>query len=605
MLHLLPAEIAVQTVAYLPLQSLHNVSLVSHGWHDLIIVNENTVYRNAAILHRFARGAQLLPCSDQDFPVADWKSFCRRQIEIEKAWRGKAPTLVKELSESGSGVHRIKVDEENGFVIATGQKGGLTVTDLSDNNVLWSLSPSHVVDYAHCEYDRGYIVFNRSDNCKEVWRHALDVNDNECSTESPPDKQMNQAWCEATLQWPPPTRRGHFRPWALVRIPEISRAFRFSYPTLLAASEGNAYLWHVPQGRLVETIRNIQRVRDNDDLGRICYVEVNDKYAFICGTKQLRIFERQGGALVYHLSPKCLPPKALQVLHSDGGAGSTLFATPQELSNRHVKTVDDGCFLAVHVSGDGRDIALLTSSGILALIPAFQRLISGEAKVSDIAVQINFQLHKLIIPDVSIYLAMSERDGKVAVATRRGLFLVSPDIDFSRFDAERPAYPGVVVTRLSMFDEKRFRSYITCLQITRTGVYFNWKPSKRGDWVDEDAFPWMVVGELHPGDVHIHHNHVDVADAGDLGGIEDEQGDDENAQEILEFLNGAQEAFGPPASDPDEQEALPVDNPNDGGESLMNQIAAIVEEGVGVAMQVLLDECLPSAVYLVLMAIEQ
>ncbi|KAI6024555.1 hypothetical protein EDC04DRAFT_2548288, partial [Pisolithus marmoratus] len=51
MLHLHPAEVALQVVSYLPIQTLHNVLQVSRAWHDLIAVNENSVYRNAATLH--------------------------------------------------------------------------------------------------------------------------------------------------------------------------------------------------------------------------------------------------------------------------------------------------------------------------------------------------------------------------------------------------------------------------------------------------------------------------------------------------------------------------------------------------------------------------
>ena len=63
----------------------------------------------------------------------------RRQLEIEEGWRGKAPSVVRELTATGSVVHRIKVDYGLGFVITTCQIGGLFVCDIKSNRVLWAL----------------------------------------------------------------------------------------------------------------------------------------------------------------------------------------------------------------------------------------------------------------------------------------------------------------------------------------------------------------------------------------------------------------------------------------------------------------------------------
>lgn len=65
----------------------------------------------------------------------------RRQLEIERGWRGKAPSVVRELSATGTVVHRIKVDYELGFVITTRQTGGLFVCDIKNDRILWALPP--------------------------------------------------------------------------------------------------------------------------------------------------------------------------------------------------------------------------------------------------------------------------------------------------------------------------------------------------------------------------------------------------------------------------------------------------------------------------------
>jgi hypothetical protein len=76
--------------------------------------------------------------------------------------------------------------------------------------------------------------------------------------------------------------------------------------------------------------------------------------------------------------------------------------------------------LLAHVSASGNDLVALTSSGRVVIIPAFERLFSGSDRPSfeDIVTQLNFR------PtsgewDVSLYLAVGDRNGKLAVATVR------------------------------------------------------------------------------------------------------------------------------------------------------------------------------------------
>ncbi|KAI6025921.1 hypothetical protein F5J12DRAFT_716055, partial [Pisolithus orientalis] len=92
----------------------------------------------------------------------------------------------------------------------------------------------HVVEYADCEYVHGYIVFNRHDNCKEIWRRVLDVPNEDLCTLSPPDSDMLSAWTDEIPCWHAST------PWALFRMPENTRAFRLSHLTSLASGVESA-----------------------------------------------------------------------------------------------------------------------------------------------------------------------------------------------------------------------------------------------------------------------------------------------------------------------------------------------------------------------------
>lgn len=189
-----------------------------------------------------------------------------------------------------------------------------------------------MADYAHVEYDHGYIIFNRHDNGKEVWRLARDFQDSDIPEDFKPDASMITASEEAARRNPSSIGRGHFKPWALLQMPELTRAFRFSYPTLLSANTNDAYLWDVPTSRLVETISNVQVPNQDGSLGRLNYVDVNDKYVFICGSVQLRIFAREGGALVYYLTKKILPRMHWDVVpDSNNVACSSSLFQPQRL----------------------------------------------------------------------------------------------------------------------------------------------------------------------------------------------------------------------------------------------------------------------------------
>ena len=195
---------------------------------------------------------------------------------------------------------------------------------------------THAVHYAHCEYDRGYIVFNRRDNYKEVWRRTVDADGVQHPEMSPPDKKMLEASTQAAATFhSAESHWGHFKAWALLRIPEDTRAFRFSYPTLVAAATNNAYLWDVPRSQLVSVIRDIQRKHHSQHLAAINYVEVNDLYVFICGGRGLRIFAREGGALLYQLSTIELSSATWDVLPQTRGLASSVVHPQMLLQNYH------------------------------------------------------------------------------------------------------------------------------------------------------------------------------------------------------------------------------------------------------------------------------
>ena len=197
--------------------------------------------------------------------------------------------------------------------------GGLSVTHLFSGVLLWSLprvsfdrslyTPPpckvgyqmammhdaffqyYVRSYAHCEYENGYLVFDRFDGKKEVWRLASDFVDGEPEVASyaPPDEKQKRTY-EFFAALPTHRRfapRGHFRPWAKLSFPTFTRAYRLAYPTLLCAGMERAYLHDVRTGALVQTID----IRPED----ICYVDVSERHVFVCEPEALHVFSRADG----------------------------------------------------------------------------------------------------------------------------------------------------------------------------------------------------------------------------------------------------------------------------------------------------------------------
>jgi hypothetical protein len=70
-----------------------------------------------------------------------------------------------------------------------------------------------------------------------------------------------------------------------------------------------------------------------------------------------------------------------------------------------------------HVSSSGKDIAVLTASGIFIWIPGFERLFHREATLDDIATLLNFNASQDNVRDISIYLALGELNEKAMIAT--------------------------------------------------------------------------------------------------------------------------------------------------------------------------------------------
>ncbi|KAJ6520362.1 hypothetical protein C8R45DRAFT_1205346 [Mycena sanguinolenta] len=513
MLHL-PVELVVAILKFAPLSTISNAFAVSREWNNFCKVNESTLYHNAAIFHGFISSSTVYSDLGTTLSrrclagVGDWKSFCYTQLYIQNSWRGAAPSFVTSHRCAGNKVHRIKADEQRGFLIATTSRGGLLVVDLHDDRLLWSLPEDYVHAYAHCEYGAGYLIFDRQgvSGEKEVWRLANELEDPPTFA-SPDEKQQDSSSWAETFHGEP--SRGHFRPWAVLRPPARTRAFRFVYPSLVAATLISLLVWDITTCELVQIIRDtqisVEGPGSNEHLGETNYVEISaqpDGYAFICGSNALRAFSRTSGRCVLDVSSSQVSygentySFITDDSHEQLGHPSCVLK-PQPTTHRFAlrptdnkRLIDE--FIAVHVSACGSHLAALLASSRLIIIPFFERIISGIADMWDIALDIQLG------SPVSFARYLAFENGRVGVVTGTGLFVVSLDWEPTW---QSTVLPPISIYRAAWYNSPVALSGVSCLQMSPTGIFLNWDVGVQNnggrDYKDDDLIPERVFESIY------------------------------------------------------------------------------------------------------------
>ncbi|KAF5389649.1 hypothetical protein D9757_004139 [Collybiopsis confluens] len=495
----LPAELILLVLYNLDLRSIRTLTLVSKYWKHFIDENESSVYHALAVQHGYIPSRSLdfsllssLYSSKSLQGVTDWKSFCQRRVHINRSWAGKTASRYAAYSSTGDAVHRIKVDENAGLIITSFRNGGLRVCDIKENEILWSLPESYVKQYAHLEYGQGYLIFDCLGGSKEVWRLASDI---PAGSTSSSKSKITPEQCNASegasnrhsATYP----KGHFKPWAMLKMPRPTRAFRFVYPTLLVGAWDHAFLWDIPSIELIQTIASVQQPEDPvaqfavvlasapiygvspprlGALENLNYVEVDSTHVFVCGINALRVFSRATGRCILDV-PSARREwghrKFTLLYESDRYQESVLvnqhtsmeeFSSTSPLPER---SVDE--FVAVHVSSCGRHLVAMLASSRVVIIKDFEK---SPASLFDRMIQIQLGF----IFSHSKYLAIHQ--DHLAVATNNGLFIFSLS-DTLNANAEKP----LVISRVPYFGYNVYMSNVTCLQLSDAGLYLNWDPA--------------------------------------------------------------------------------------------------------------------------------
>ncbi|KAH9974812.1 hypothetical protein BGW80DRAFT_158313 [Lactifluus volemus] len=455
MLGVLPSELSLNILSYLPIPSLCSLFTLSRQWHHFLIANQWSIFHHAAILHGYVQpGLQLEDAlarytgSPWEGSI-DWKDFCRRSFQLDENWEGKGRVVARLLSPPNHNVHRIKVDEEVGICITTHTFGGLSVVHLFSSIFLWGLPQVYVRSSAHCEYESGYLVFDRDDGAKEVWRLASDMTETDgTAISAPPDEEQLKVSAFAAARCSQYAPRGHFRAWAKLSFPELTHAFRLAYPTLVCANRKHVFLHDVRTGSLVQTIDI------NASNPRIRYVDVNERHVFVCESRAVHVYSRASGTEVLQIPYDV----AVRRVESAGTISGDSFVTPLPLSPDLVLDSNPQYFTAAHVSRDGRDLVALSLNVRVFLVRDFERICRGETTLEDSG-------HVLCVRPEEICRYLGFEHGRVCVATLRGLYIFTLN--------SGPSVKAVFVRPyICPTDEAED---LTCMQLTDRRVYFTWQ----------------------------------------------------------------------------------------------------------------------------------
>ncbi|THH20205.1 hypothetical protein EUX98_g8626 [Antrodiella citrinella] len=415
--------------------------------------------------------------------VDDWHKLCRYLYRLHSTWSGQGPVASNVYSSAGNGVHRIKVDEKEGIVITSHSLGGIKVSDLETDTLLWELSSGYVRAWAHVEYGNGFLIFDRFGEYKEVWRLATHMGTEACTNACAPDVLQSGHSDFAEQRNPSSDLRGHFKPWALLRSPEWGRAFRFVYPTLLVGSFSKAYLFDVESGSLVQTVENTQQV-DGVPLGEIHYVEVSDQHVFICGSVELRAFNRTDGRLAFRMSPDEIPDMTqlraggLRRVSYPRTRCAEVQPIPLTLDEEISRTLR--YFIAVHVCGE--DLAILRDDAEVIFIRNYKTAFQKKQPMTNFAVKIRIRDSAYSVDSVrAVYMAFEH--GRLATA---GVFVFTLDETIhstSNSSSRNDEHPtlwsqplAIVCCRVRSLENRTVLNQVSCLQMTESKLFLAHHP---------------------------------------------------------------------------------------------------------------------------------
>ncbi|CAA7270274.1 unnamed protein product [Cyclocybe aegerita] len=571
-----PPDVLLQILSYLRLSTLSCLCATSRSWHNLFSENEDLIYRNAALLHGFINTESAVPekrAVSQKYSPPNLKEgttyldLCKTRLRVRDAWIGGAPSQISigqpdPGNRANSGIHSIRVDEQRRLVLTASGTGGVNAMDMDSGKLLWYLGEAHIISflvdyvrvYADIEYSEGFLIFDRLEGGREVWRILEPLSPviertTLTSKSAPDDKQLSQslealqiardlAHVEPEVE--DSSLRGCFVAYALIRPPDRATCQRFVYPILLTISSDMVYLWDAPSGRLIEVLQEVQGLGDaattpeQFEIGHIRYADLSPRHVFLAGQKGLKVFARtaamdglEGTLPISRLAH--LPHGFLSISSSgrrhgkwsyrlNGQSGTQhddselvpyeVAVEEKEFAKEETRIVDK--FRAVHVSPCGSHFVALLFGCRLLIVPHFERLLdhsNNEEEIYNNTLEVDLGSP---LSSVSLHLAYGEGDegiGRVGVVTVSYLLLPPSSslltilllqshavfvLTLPRFTVEPLKDPPKIrVARLRRVMDPSLLPAVSSLILSDTSLFLNWSGSIVSGQYAEQGFRFL------------------------------------------------------------------------------------------------------------------
>ncbi|KAK0545721.1 hypothetical protein OC861_004712 [Tilletia horrida] len=226
-------------------------------------------------------------------------SDIRSDSLVTRRIRAKHYFLSVRLVDDQLDIWRIKVDPEDGTLIATTRSGGLFVIDIATNRILWHLSVHDVGLYKHLEGEKGILVMNSSRMAGfpteefDVWVHRRLISDG-----GNQERYQRRATLEMT---------------------QNTRASRFKYPTFCAMGTGGlASFWDLSDPEHPRQLPSVDASVRHGHWSDITYVDFDDQHLFLVGKylDQVSVYDRATGQIKWSMAAYLRQENAIDLIRS-------------------------------------------------------------------------------------------------------------------------------------------------------------------------------------------------------------------------------------------------------------------------------------------------
>ncbi|KAJ9118453.1 hypothetical protein QFC24_006099 [Naganishia onofrii] len=257
----LPSELILEVLRHVTLSDLSSLRGLNKAWNELITSNEDSVFKEFALYGLHAQP----PCDHPDDKHEGWKQVCQCSINADFMRKHKIATVDHIQYPTDFHPWRIKLDRERQLLFASTtdvpsdandparlmdlpHPHGLTVTDLRTKHIIQKIP--EVKQYAHLEYDAGYIVATGNGDIMSVYRTPWAVPPSSLSSVANPANKEPTTTKEHSVDTSPvETLTIH----GSITSPGY-RALRMNGTTLVTASETRIEIFDVPTLQLVKRI---------------------------------------------------------------------------------------------------------------------------------------------------------------------------------------------------------------------------------------------------------------------------------------------------------------------------------------------------------------